>query len=419
MFLKPHSASLLLTEDCNLRCTYCFEKDMRAKKIMSKETAKGAIDFLVSNALENGNDYFEVMFFGGEPLLALDIFEFCCDYGIEVSKKNNLLFRTSLITNGTIFNERVEKNLKKLVENGELNIQVSIDGIKENHDKHRIYENGNGSFDLIKSNIPKFKSVFPENNVAFTLHGCLTHETLPDFYESYLCFKDELGSKHSWFMPIADGGWEYNDVKIYEEQLKKIKDDIIADCEKNGDPTPLKDFTPLSNCFKADDYSKSPCGAGDSFVSFTASGEIFPCHHFYFNDPEKVTKFGDLENGLDYKKTYPYRHFDSNNFTCFEKNPNCDCHECYKCIADNFTRNGSIYSQDTGPRCGMSKVERKIQLELREYINMKQNEKKNKDCSCENKNTEIEELKKMIEILSEKIDFLVLKEVEKNEKNNS
>ena len=68
--------------------------------------------------------------------------------------------------------------------------------------------------------------------MAFTLHGCLTHVTLPDFYDSYLCFKEELGSKHSWFMPIADGGWDYNDVKIYEEQLRKIKDDIIADCEK-------------------------------------------------------------------------------------------------------------------------------------------------------------------------------------------
>ena len=43
----------------------------------------------------------------------------------------------------------------------------------------------------------------------------------------------------------------------------------------------------------------APCGAGKNYITITAKGEIYPCHHFYYNDPEKTTKIGDVWNGID------------------------------------------------------------------------------------------------------------------------
>jgi sulfatase maturation enzyme AslB (radical SAM superfamily) len=49
----PTSASLLLTETCNLACKYCFVNtaDAFCSKFMSKEIAKKSLDYLCNNAV--------------------------------------------------------------------------------------------------------------------------------------------------------------------------------------------------------------------------------------------------------------------------------------------------------------------------------------------------------------------------------
>lgn len=56
-----------LTEDCNLRCTYCFVK--KKKRSMSSEVARKTVDFFLSPAVSGSERDLQVNFFGGEPLL--------------------------------------------------------------------------------------------------------------------------------------------------------------------------------------------------------------------------------------------------------------------------------------------------------------------------------------------------------------
>jgi len=395
----PNSASFLVTEDCNLACTYCFELDGRNKNKMTKETARKGLEYLCNNALKNGDNEFHAMLFGGEPLMNLEVVEEIFRYGLELSNKYNLNFTTSMVTNATILNTEVKRILNKYKNIANLHVQLSVDGIKEIHDKYRVTKNGKPTFDIIEKNIPEWKALFADNMDRLSVHGCSNHNTLPYLYENYIFFREEWGIPRIWFMPIHSESWEEKDLEVYEEQLNKIADYILERCKKEGNYQEVINYAPIDRCLSPDSFPSAPCGAGKNFVTITAEGEFYPCHQIYFNDPEKITKIGDLDTGIDEAKRSLFLHYDNNDLSCAKLDPDCDAYHCYRCIAENFHQNGSILSvvDCGGVRCKMSKIERKIQLKVRKEIeNMglldnknidmrKGNNPNNPDCLCDSR----------------------------------
>lgn len=71
---------LLLTDNCNLQCEYCFErgneKSLLKKQDMPKQTASNAIDFFAQVADKNTKEGHKIIFYGGEPFLNRNTFEY-------------------------------------------------------------------------------------------------------------------------------------------------------------------------------------------------------------------------------------------------------------------------------------------------------------------------------------------------------
>ena len=64
---------LHIAHDCNLKCKYCFAEEGEYggnRMLMSAETGKKAIDFLIEKSTNRRN--LEIDFFGGEPLMNFD-----------------------------------------------------------------------------------------------------------------------------------------------------------------------------------------------------------------------------------------------------------------------------------------------------------------------------------------------------------
>lgn len=395
--ILPNSASFLISEDCNLACTYCFELDGRRSVHMTKEVARKGVKFLVDNALENGNDHIDVMFFGGEPWLKPDIVEEIFVYGLELTRKYNLRFYSSMVTNATILTEEIERIVRTYRDVANFNMQLSVDGIKEVHDTYRITRAGRGSFDTIEKNIWRWKALFADCPERLNIHGCSNHDTLPFLFENYLFFKEKWDFSSIWFMPIHSETWDDDDLRVYDEQLGKIRDYILDEIKRTGQLDALYGYAPLDRSLACDGFSSAPCGAGKFFVSFTAEGEIFPCHQFYFNDKEKETKIGDLDNGIDFQKVALFNNYGNEDLSCSKLDPDCDAYQCYRCIAENWGQNGSILStvDCLGVRCKMSKIERKFQVELKEELikmglvnnghNEQCNHEANENCTCKNR----------------------------------
>lgn len=361
--MLPTSASFLVTENCNLACTYCFEK--HKNKTMSVEVAKKALEMLCDNAVKSGKGSFHAMLFGGEPLLNIDLIDKIFHMGEELAEKNNVQFSTSMVTNATVMNDEIFDVLKWHRDRSNLSVQLSIDGTKEVQDRYRITKGGKGSFDLVEKNIPKFKELFSDCMERLCIHGCVNHDTMPKLFESYHFFKYDLGFKNIWFLPVAEEAWTKEDVEIYDEQNRLIYEDIMKDIKEAKDAGEVNKilhmYAPMDRCFFTG-RSDKPCGAGDSFVTISAEGEIYPCHQIYFNDPEKEAKIGDLENGLDEDARRVYVEYDNSWFNCKK---DCENDSCYRCLAANFVANGSMFSQIKGIYCDLMTVDKKYQKLLR------------------------------------------------------
>ena len=92
---------LLVAHTCNLNCSYCFAAQGNfhgQHGLMSFETGKRALDFLVENSGMRRN--LEVDFFGGEPLMNFQVCRDLVDYARSIEKEKKKNFRFTLTTNG-------------------------------------------------------------------------------------------------------------------------------------------------------------------------------------------------------------------------------------------------------------------------------------------------------------------------------
>ena len=143
------------TSNCNFRCSYCYETGIY-HHTMNTNTAdeiyKKICDHLDSTMPSN----LVLIWYGGEPLLAIDIIIYLSKKIIEYCENKNIRFISSMTTNGYLLSEEYATLLK---DSGCLDVQITIDGDKESHDKRRILHNGNGSFDRIIDNINKIYKI--------------------------------------------------------------------------------------------------------------------------------------------------------------------------------------------------------------------------------------------------------------------
>ena len=123
-----------ITHDCNLACKYCFAGEGEyhgSRALMSVETGKKALDFLVANSGNRTN--LEVDFFGGEPLMNWETVKELVAYGRSLEKPFQKKFRFTLTTNGVLLDETIEEFLNREMSN----VVLSIDGRKQVHDSMR------------------------------------------------------------------------------------------------------------------------------------------------------------------------------------------------------------------------------------------------------------------------------------------
>lgn len=140
-----------VSNDCNLNCKYCYADGGNYKKevgLMDISTATAVVRF-IENYFPNVETIF---FFGGEPLLNIEIIEFICEHLSEKYFK--------LITNGFFINDKIIEVIKKY----DIKIGISIDGPENIHDEFRVTKSGAKTFRKICQNINRLQ----ENGISLT-----------------------------------------------------------------------------------------------------------------------------------------------------------------------------------------------------------------------------------------------------------
>jgi uncharacterized protein len=151
---RTFAAKVVMNLDCNLNCRYCFEGQRKGKFYMTKDTADLLIDFVGkwTKGLygRTGDEQIVITFYGGEPLLSLDLVAYLSENIKNIAEKNSIEYIAYIVTNGTLLTLPVTARLKPL---GLRGAAVTLDGPAGVHDLYRPFKSGGGSFERIFGNL--------------------------------------------------------------------------------------------------------------------------------------------------------------------------------------------------------------------------------------------------------------------------
>lgn len=156
--LHPYCMGIMLTNDCNLACKYCFsEAGDKEAILLSKQKIDTIISEVVRNAqvhtalskrgLSNAGTSIDVELTisgGGKPTFYWEQFKYTVESFKEKCAKNGLKSSILLVTNGI----QQDEHARFIIENCE-RINVSFDGTPELQNSQRPMRNGRESFRFV------------------------------------------------------------------------------------------------------------------------------------------------------------------------------------------------------------------------------------------------------------------------------
>lgn len=145
------------TSECNFSCTYCYEKKILNSEYMSEKVQDAIIHLLEKQKFNL--QALSVVWYGGEPLLAISIVKSLSLRLMQICKESNISYSAYMITNGYLL---TKENLAILHEL-EINfLQVTLDGNEEQHNKRRPLANGGKTFKTILNNLRNGYDLLPK-----------------------------------------------------------------------------------------------------------------------------------------------------------------------------------------------------------------------------------------------------------------
>ena len=286
---------LNIAHACNMSCTYCFAgrgEYGSDEGLMSLETGKAAIDFLINNS--QGRRNLDIDFFGGEPLLGWDTVKQLVLYAQSIEAQHGKNFRFTLTTNGLLLDDDVIEFSSKHMHN----VVLSLDGRKSINDKFRILNDGSGSYDAI---LPKFKEITKaRGDSGYYIRGTFTAKN-KDFVNDILHiaklgFK-EISLEPAVSKPGSELGFVKEDLPELFEQYEKLALEML-DASKNGNEFSFYHFNLDLSSGPCVHKRIAGCGVGTEYLAVTPSGKLYPCHQF-IGDEEFI--IGDVFRGITNK----------------------------------------------------------------------------------------------------------------------
>jgi len=361
---RPLKALCLnVSHACNMTCSYCFAGRGEyggEGELMSFDTGRQAIDFLVKNSGERRN--LDVDLFGGEPLLNWGVVKDIVKYARGIEQGSGKKFRFTLTTNGLLVDDDVIAFANREMHN----VVLSLDGRPEINDAARKHRDGSGSYIDV---VPKLKRfVEARGGKGYYIRGTFTGSNT-DFVSDILHIAD-LGFKELSMEPVvtkpgAPYGLTTDDLPVLCKQYETLALEMIKR-KKEG-----RGFTFYHYII---DLTGGPCvhkrvagcGVGTEYMAVTPRGELYPCHQFVgdesflLGDVWRNVTNGRLRSEFDGCDIYS----------------RAGCRECWArmycsggCAANAYHATGSIGGvYELGCELFKKRIECAIMIKVSEYI---------------------------------------------------
>ncbi|RDY29307.1 radical SAM/SPASM domain-containing protein [Lachnotalea glycerini] len=275
---------ILLTNRCNLNCTYCYE-GTKGNGDLDFSTGRLAIDYY----LDKFKDVLRIVgsvpivYHGGEPLLKFDLLKNLSEYAIRQSELLQLKCDFSFTTNGVLLTEEMVAFLKK----NNFTVNISLDGQKKFHNQNRVDYQNHGTFDKIFENAHMIQAAL---NHKFAIRMTVTRDSIEYMTENVRYFVnngfDNINIALDYFSDWGDNlkyiKTEFEKLEKYYLEYRKVHK-LVIDIFDGKIPLLFTDEEPLF------------CNAGFEDYVLDVDGMYFPC----FYGMKKGFDIGNVTSGID------------------------------------------------------------------------------------------------------------------------
>ena len=249
-----------LSENCNLKCLHCYQENHKPiqlefdklviiykqfKDLLNKKKMKGHINIT-----------------GGEPLCNPYLFKL-----LDLIKENSDLITFSILTNGTLINEKIAKKIKSY---NPLYVQVSLEGGKKTND----YIRGKGTYKKIAEGIVNLRKENIFTSISFTATS-LNYKEFPKVVR-YARRYDVNNVWSDRFIPLGDSdkslALNYEQTREYLEIMNKERNKLKKIKNSN---TNISMYRALQ--FQMTNDFAYGCTAGDTLLTVMENGDLVPC----------------------------------------------------------------------------------------------------------------------------------------------
>ena len=292
---------IAITEQCNLRCTYCcysgeYEGNhSHNSRTLCEGDIQAIYDFIAKTAKTKP---IRISFYGGEPLVNYPLVQYAIQEG-QQRWEDDVTFSVS--TNGTLL---TEERIDWLVNNG-VELAISIDGTQPFHDAHRVDAIGNGSYTKVRNALAYLHNnpfnQYPKVVLMMTLPSVSTLISIAQTWHEDEVLQHYAPTHISGLTPNFSQGvekeeWEAlktrytNLLNAYEQHpewsvLQTFFDEIVS-YWKNRPVFEVSESTPLSTCMPV-----------NTKLYIDANLQLAVCEKF--NDSFRI---GSINNGIDWQK---------------------------------------------------------------------------------------------------------------------
>lgn len=358
--LRTGYSQLILgvTEACNFRCKYCAYSDNyeysrnHSENYMDFKIAKKAIDYYMS-LIDEGCRYNPLRkpvigFYGGEPLLNFRLIKKCVEYVKRCYENEGVKYH--ITTNGSL----LDREKADYLMDHDFVMSISIDGPEDEHNRNRLYKNGNGTFKDVMKNVRRIIDVKYENissmpvidwkSDLFKLEYFFNRDDVPPvstvttvstnsgcrYYEQFtekdkLGFRELLKKARDHYFKSLDFEKQNERPSFFYKLFNEPLEKVFLDCVSIYSPPSIMPFT-------------DACVPGLKLF-LDVRGEYHACEKLTSNHP-----IGNVNEGLNYEKIGELMR---NYLNHMDKCQNCKvkrrCFYCYLVFENNV---GFSYSSE-------------------------------------------------------------------------
>ena len=282
-FVVRNHLILILSEQCNFRCSYCYAQNAHSKDIISWTSICKALNTI----MHSSDDLVRITFIGGgEPLVTYSLLKKTVEHAERLAKQSKKKVIFSITTNASLLSE----NVAKWMSDHAFRVSVSFEILPYIQNLQRPLLDGSKSFDLVDSGIKNLLNV----GIVPRFRATITNSNVPLMAAMVQYVADNYPKiKKLHFEPVSDNS-QYLE-EFYTEYLKHFFEaNRIA---RGNDIQLLNSITTsmrqLKDVFCAGEFCIVPDG---SFVACHRVSSINDTYHNFF----KV-----CDDGLIYDYKYP------------------------------------------------------------------------------------------------------------------